>query len=184
MEAVMKRLVLVVLPSTFPALASAWGPEGHAVVAELAEMRLTAGAKARVAQLLPPGESLASIASWADEVRHKLPATAPWHFVDIPAGQTYLASRDCPVTAASPQGECVIGAIRHFQQVLADSQQAAQHPDALKWIVHFVGDIHQPGVRNNARLAGVYFDANEPIVDEHLTRGGVRLAKLLNGLLK
>jgi len=262
----MKRLVLVVLLSAFPALAFAWGPEGHAVVAELAEMRLTTGAKARVAQLLPPGESLASIASWADEVRHTLPVTAPWHFVDIPAGQSYLASRDCPVTAASPQGECVIGAIRHFQQVLADPQQAAQHSDALKWIVHFVGDIHQPlhcdnhndrggnevtvkffkqttnlhavwdtgiitktgltdidyarqlnavlrpqdiavieagtledwaneshvladrhayhGVRNNARLAGAYFDANEPVVDEQLTRGGIRLAKLLNDLLK
>jgi len=100
----MKRLVLVVLLSSFPSLASAWGLEGHAVVAELAEMRLTSGAKARVAQLLPPGDSLASIASWADEVRHTLPATAPWHFVDIPGGQTYLNSRDCPVTAASPQG--------------------------------------------------------------------------------
>jgi hypothetical protein len=50
---------------------------------------------------------------------------------------------------------------------------------------HVHADKHAyRGVRNNARLAGVYFDANEPIVDEQLTRGGVRLAKLLNGLLK
>ena len=262
----MNRLALVALLWSVPSFASVWGVEGHAVVAELADMHLTTVAKARVAQLLPPGESLASISSWADEVCHKLPATAPWHFVDIPGNQQYLASRDYPVTPSSPQGSCVIGAIRHFQQVLADPQQAAQHAEALKWLVHFVGDIHQPlhcddhndrggnqvtvkffkqttnlhavwdtgiigktglteidyarqlnarlrpadipgveagtlenwaseshvladqhsyqGVTANGRLAGTYFDANEPIVDQQLTRGGIRLAKILNDLLK
>ena len=68
--------------------AFAWGPEGHAMIAEIAEMRLSDQAKAQVADLLSRDDSnaehLDEIASWADAVRPVRKETAPWHFVDIP----------------------------------------------------------------------------------------------------
>jgi hypothetical protein len=62
----------------------AWGRLGHRVISQLAEQRLTDKAKAGIAALLPPGESLADASQWADEHRRELPKTAPWHYVDVP----------------------------------------------------------------------------------------------------
>ena len=64
--------------------AQAWGPEGHSIVAEIAQRRLDPQATEAVAQLLGKNVSLASISSWADDERVKHPETANWHFVDIP----------------------------------------------------------------------------------------------------
>ena len=62
---------------------SAWGTTGHQIIAELAERQLSAAAQQQVAMLLD-GATLASIDSWADDVRNNRPETARWHFVDIP----------------------------------------------------------------------------------------------------
>jgi len=64
--------------------AGAWGALGHRVIARLAEKHLTPEAKAAVAALLEPGESIADASLWADEHRGRLPKTAPWHYVDVP----------------------------------------------------------------------------------------------------
>src|ERR1700687_2134474 len=83
-----------------------WGPEGHSLVARIADAQLTPAARARVAAILAPGETMASIASCAYEVRRSRPETAPWHFIDIPIDQPHLnMARDCP------KGDCVIGKI-------------------------------------------------------------------------
>jgi hypothetical protein len=65
--------------------ALAWGSEGHSVIAEIAQRRLSPDASAAVAQVLGQSHSLASIASWADDVRDDRPETYNWHFVDIPS---------------------------------------------------------------------------------------------------
>jgi nuclease S1 len=62
----------------------AWGRLGHRVISRLAEKHLTPKAKAEIAELLEPGESLADASLWADENRGRLPKTAPWHYVDVP----------------------------------------------------------------------------------------------------
>src|SRR5262249_30474310 len=122
----------------------AWGPEGHAIVAEIAEARLTDAAKTQIAQLLAADDSGAQhidqIASWPDAIRQARPETGPWHFVDIPLDAAkYDASRNCD------QGNCVVQAIQKFVGVLRDrNQDKAARLEALKFIVHFVGDIHQP----------------------------------------
>jgi S1/P1 Nuclease len=122
----------------------AWGPEGHAIVAEIAELRLTDSARDQVAQLLAVDDSHAThldqIASWPDAVRLARPETGAWHFVDIPLDVSqYDASRDCA------GGNCVVGAIQRFAGVLADRKADPKvRVEALKFLVHFVGDIHQP----------------------------------------
>jgi hypothetical protein len=64
----------------------------------------------------------------------------PWHFVDISLGASgYDATRDCS------GGNCVVEQIANFQQVLASSTDVNTTQDeALKFLVHFVGDVHQP----------------------------------------
>lgn len=123
-------------------LAQGWGPEGHAIVADIAQQHLDPTAAAQVQALLQlEGLSrLDDIASWADNTRKERPRTGGWHYVDIPLrADAYLPPRDCP------RDNCVIAQISHFSQVLADRSAApAARLEALKWVVHFVGDVHQP----------------------------------------
>jgi hypothetical protein len=121
----------------------AWGPRGHAAVAALAQQRLTPAARAAVNDLLD-GEAMASVSSWADDVRDTgRPDTYNWHFVDIPFGADgYDAARDCPAT---PRGDCIINALDRLTRDLADSRLPKdRRREALMFIIHFVGDIHQP----------------------------------------
>ncbi len=130
-------LSLVIAPP-----AHAWGPVGHWIVATIAERLLTDGAARQVRALLAADGSatLADVASWADKVRETRRETGPWHFVDIPlSAPGYDAARDCP------GNDCVVEQIAQFRQVLADSKADQRFKvEALKWIVHLVGDLHQP----------------------------------------
>ena len=123
-----------------PSVCHAWGETGHQVVALIASAQLTPTAKAKVDRLLAiePGATLASISTWADE--HRSPPTAPWHYVNFPRGQpcAYLAERDCP------GGNCVVGAIERQVAILRSDTNAELRLRALKYLVHFFGDVHQP----------------------------------------
>jgi S1/P1 Nuclease len=136
------RSVAVLLVLTASAPAAAWGPEGHKIVGAIAEARLGPAARDGVDALLK-GHSLASISSWADQVRRTRPQTYNWHFVDIPLSSTaYQPERDCH---SSPKGDCVVAAINRCVAELRDARvQGPQRVQALMFLVHFVGDIHQP----------------------------------------
>lgn len=122
--------------------AIAWGQEGHSIVAEIAQRRLSPHAAAMVARTLGRGHSLAAIASWADDVRDRRPETSRWHFVDMPIAESiYTPSRDC---APSSEGDCVVAELGRLKTALACTHSLAARRDALKFAVHFVGDIHQP----------------------------------------
>jgi nuclease S1 len=87
--------------------ALAWGQEGHSIIAEIAQRRLSPEAARSVEQLLGRGHSLASVASWADDVRDVRPETSDWHFVDMPlAVRKYNPSRDCAKDPKS--GFCIV----------------------------------------------------------------------------
>jgi hypothetical protein len=131
---------------------SAWGVQGHRLVALLATNHLTPVAKQNVAWLLAP-ETLGDIASWADEVQGGINQTALWHYVNIPPdAKSYDRDRDCPrqpgVSAGSRNDawrDCVVDRIAYHEQRLADRMlDRADRAIALKFLVHFVGDIHQP----------------------------------------
>jgi len=146
----MKRtclLTLLLLPLLMlPMAASAWSAFGHRLVGALAATQLTPQAEARVAELLR-GEkepTLAGIAAWADELRANDPdlgkRSAKWHYLNVPDGTCdYVPERDCP------NGDCIIGAIHQQTAILADrSRPRAERAQALKFVVHFIGDVHQP----------------------------------------
>jgi hypothetical protein len=136
-------LVAWLIAITWASQALAWGPEGHSVIAEIAERRLTPAAAAQVRQILGGNASLASIASWADDYRAVHMQTTRWHFVDIPLdADNYDDARDC---APSPEGDCVIDAIgRSVHDLRAADVSGGEKRDALKFLVHFVGDVNQP----------------------------------------
>jgi len=133
------RACLLVVLGALTAQAFAWGTQGHQVVAELAFNALTPKARFEVTQLLvlEPGETLASISIWADE--HKSPATSAWHYVNFPrATCQFETERDCP------DGQCVVAALERQLAVLAASPTPERRLKALKYVVHLVGDLHQP----------------------------------------
>jgi hypothetical protein len=129
----------------------AWGPEGHRIVGDIAETRLTRTARLQVKELLGNG-GLAAVSVWADEIKRERPETYGWHFVDTPMdGSGFFEQRDCfrpdekhPYTLQDHHN-CVVDRISMFKHVLADRNAPRQDRiEALKFLVHFVGDVHQP----------------------------------------
>jgi hypothetical protein len=143
--------VAVVLGMLIPSTLLGWGPEGHQVVASLAQTRLTDDAKKGIRSLVGDA-SLASIANWADQIRSGRDETYNWHFVDIPKNASgFSDERDCFLPgsthkgAASDHHNCVVDRIKIFQQVLCDNHATRDDRiEALKFLVHLVGDVHQP----------------------------------------
>jgi hypothetical protein len=131
---------MVALQSATPAWA--WGRLGHRVIARLAEKHMTAEAKAGVAALLEPGESMALASIWADEIRGRQPKTAPWHYVDVPLDQ---ARYDARFSGDDPKKGCVVDKIAEFRAILKDSSRSVEDRRfALRFLLHLIGDLHQP----------------------------------------
>ncbi len=124
----------------------AWGRAGHRLVALVADSYLTPETRAAVEELLGK-DSMADVASWADQYRQQHPETGPWHFADTPKSETaYVRDRDCPVAKdGGPTRDCVVDRIVYFEMRLGDkSLSHDQRAEALKYLIHFIGDIHQP----------------------------------------
>jgi hypothetical protein len=141
----MRRLAIVLIAaSVVPARAFAWGGEGHRIVAEIAEQYLEPGAARQIRELLAIDNetTLSDVASWADQIRPQRRETAPWHFVDIPvSAQRYDAPRDCR------SDDCIVARLEQF--IAALRQDSSKPPsrerlEGLKFVVHFMGDLHQP----------------------------------------
>jgi nuclease S1 len=133
-----KLWVIAAICGSLPALA--WGPEGHSLVARIAEAQLTPQARARVAEILGPNATMASISSWPDQVRRERPETGSWHYVDIPIDKSSLdLARDCPKSA------CVVAQVEADEAALRNpAAPAEQRREALMFLIHFIGDMHQP----------------------------------------
>jgi hypothetical protein len=118
----------------------AWAPEGHQVAAAIAERELTPAARAAVASLLGGQAMMVLDSSWADEIRQQRPDTGSWHYVNIEIGSGgYDAARDCPA------GNCVVAQIARDTRILSDrSASRAAKAEALRFLIHFVADLHQP----------------------------------------
>ena len=151
MKTSMRSLFCVVLSvavlSCYSTPAFAWGRQGHRIVATIAEQNISAQTGLRIKQILGNSVKLADVANFADDVRDEHPETYNFHFVDIPIDNDpnddeYKPSRDCKL---KPKGDCVLAALtRYRDQVLSPSSTPGQRAFALKFIIHLVGDMHQP----------------------------------------
>ncbi len=127
----------------YPSWVRAWGGVGHKTIAYIAQDRLTPAARMAVRRLLGPGQNLVSVCTWADQVAHTdRKETAPWHYiqVNVRQDQSRYSLQD-----ACRGHQCVVDQIEKDEAVLRDSNASrADKREALKFLVHFVGDIHQP----------------------------------------
>lgn len=154
-----RRFALTVFVSLLLAApaAMAWGPLGHRVVAALAWRQLNPTARAAVEKLLHGSQwdSLADVATWPDDIRHMPQYQRLWkrtrrmHYINFGSSDCdYVPPRDCR------DGDCVVAAIEHYESILANRRlPEKQRLRALIFVVHFIGDVHQPlhaGYRHDA----------------------------------
>ena len=166
-------LLFVSALSLWPAApAGAWGCKGHQTVALIAEQNLSPEALQFVNKLLadnpvdpglkryctdPAHDLLADASTWPDDVRN-VAKNGPWHYIDIPRG----ASR-APLSQYCGHESCITQAIADQLAILKNrNADAGQRADAIRYIVHFVGDLHMPlhAATNNDRggnCVPVYF---------------------------
>ena len=146
-------ICILLLAAAHPA--HAWGCRGHETTAALAEKHLTPEAKAALLALLTANpidpslhrfcgstglDAFVDSATWADDERGVDSSTGPWHFIDIPLSKKTGNAQDFCGT-----GGCVLTAITQQLAILKDkTQPAAKRANALRFIIHFVGDLHQP----------------------------------------
>ena len=147
-------LTVVLTGSLGVPTANAWGCKGHQTVALIAEKHLTPEARALVFKLLSENpvdpqlkrycgsavsDAMGDASTWADDVRGDR-KNGPWHYIDIPLG----APRGSLEGFCGKEG-CVVSAIAEQVAILKDkSANGAKRAEAVRYIIHFVGDLHQP----------------------------------------
>lgn len=138
----MKKILTLLLVTTMLLIVS-WGFTGHRTVALIAANHLTPQAKAAVTDLLN-GQSMADVSTWADEVRNQpeYKNTAGWHFLNLPLGLDKIAF-DQFVKAQSKEN-VYTALLKQKDILMSKSSTREQKVEALKFIIHFVGDAHQP----------------------------------------
>jgi hypothetical protein len=125
-----------------PAPAIAWGKTGHRVIGAIAQSYLTPQATAGVERILG-NETLAEASSWADFMRSDPSdfwqhTASPFHYVTVPTGKTYAE------VGAPPEGDAVTALARFSATVRDPKTTLADKRLALRFIVHIIGDLHQP----------------------------------------
>ncbi|KAM0737727.1 hypothetical protein ACQRIT_007731 [Beauveria bassiana] len=126
---------------------SAWGSLGHITTAYIASNFITNSTEAYLKELLrrTDDDYLASVASWADSIRYTKwgKFTSTFHFIDAhdqpPHSCNVDLERDCKQTG------CVVSSLTNYTEQLYDDKLPAwRRAQAAKFVVHFVGDLHQP----------------------------------------
>lgn len=117
----------------------AWGQKGHDVTACIAQSHLTPRAAKRIAHLLD-GHSLVYYANWMDQVSHtpEYAYSRTWHYLNIPSSET-------PATAPRPESGDVLTALSTLtEQLKSGTLSHDEEADALRMVIHLVGDLHCP----------------------------------------
>ena len=127
-----------------PLPVSAWKSDGHRVVGAGAVVLLDSTARASLVEILgsDSDQAMGEICSWADTVRdtHEWSWSARMHYVNIPRStRHYLPGRDCA------DGMCAPSAIvKYANELNRPGLNPEQRKQALAWVCHLVGDLHQP----------------------------------------
>ncbi len=135
------NLFLVIALLVCSSTAFSWGDLGHQTVAEIAQRNLTPAAKQGVQNILGP-EPLAGAATWPDMVRsdRRFSAFSLYHFAEVPEGKSYET-----MTAKEHPEKDAFTVISKYPGILKDpSATREQKMIALRYIIHVVGDVHQP----------------------------------------
>ena len=145
MDRLRSRGIIAILAALFLASTTtpvqAWGPAGHRICGKIAEARLTPKAREEVRKLLDSGESLADASTWADENRAANPGSETWHYVNVPINEASAYDHK----KYDQADRAVVAQIRKWRELLANEKlPRVSRLKALRYLVHFVEDVHQP----------------------------------------
>ena len=134
-----------------------WSADGHKIVCEIAMQEVNEPTRTKVRALISSDAAFARFADscvWADLIRDSVRTNLPnyqrfarftnSHFVNIPRRARSVDATDCTRTISGVPNPCVIDAIRHFSTRLKQALSNAERLESLKFLAHFVGDVHQP----------------------------------------
>ena len=142
MNKTIMQLTTAVAFCCFSAGALAWGQTGHRVTGEIAEQYLTPLAQEKIAEIIA-NESLAEMSTWPDEMRSNpdpfwRKIAGPFHYVTVPEGKTYAE-------VGPPEKGDSVTALNDFRKILLDDDASLTDKQlALRFIIHIIGDLHQP----------------------------------------
>ena len=123
----------------FISQAFAWGQTGHRVVGYVAEQYLSKKARKHVQAVLDHN-SLAEVSNWMDDIKSDAAYnhTHDWHWVTIPDGMTYEQ------TPKNPKGDLLMKIEELTAALKGGKLPKEKEQESLKFLVHLVGDLHQP----------------------------------------
>jgi hypothetical protein len=135
----MKKLAVLFFLSLVFLTSFGWGPTGHRATGKIAEKYLSKKARTAIDKILG-GQSLAISATWMDDIRSDstYDFTADWHWVTIQDGDTYDKSQK------NPKGDIIATIERLIKELKSHSLTPKDEAEKLKFLIHLVGDIHQP----------------------------------------
>ena len=134
-------LVLVLCNAVF-----SWTETGHKTIAVIAEHNLSRATLTKVGAWLLPGQTLESISGEADKIAQERPETKPWHYIDLPVREN-ITVKDLPVYYAVgdfKDANLVTQLKRDVGQLKSACMDSSTRRQALVFLVHFMGDLHQP----------------------------------------
>ncbi len=150
----MKRNALITFVAICTLFLISWGSAGHRTVALIAERHLTPAAKREVGKILGT-ESLVDVSNYADEIRtnRMYNYTGAWHYINVEPGLTF---DQFSAAVVSMKTDNVYKMVKAYEFALKDKHLGArQRATALKYLVHLIGDLHQPmHVSNGADEGG------------------------------
>lgn len=135
----MSRLIFTALFCSVSLLSWGWGATGHRATGYIANKYLNKKARKAIERILN-GQSLAMASTWMDEIRSDstYDYTADWHWVTIPDGMTYEQAEK------NPKGDIIESIERIVAELKSKKLSPQQEAERLKWLIHLIGDIHQP----------------------------------------
>lgn len=139
----LKHIIIILFLFSSPLFA--WNSVGHRVIAQIAYDQLTPIAKEKVDALTAvlfhskyPEARFLKAATWPDSIRKQMPQYTSWHYIDLPFVKDNAHS-------FSPHTENVVTEIANAETIVANSANTdARRAQYLSFLIHFVGDIHQP----------------------------------------
>ena len=160
MRKLASSLLTLSLISSFVTPTFAWGPDGHTTIGNIASLRINSHTRTKIREILKPQESLGGIANWADSVKTRMgqhdsdsdtdaflqdnhnEGNGNWHFDDLALGCTSYDT----CTGFTPDDDVVhlINACIRVLQNNPDPNHPMSQRNALRMLVHLVGDLHQP----------------------------------------
>ncbi len=172
--------------------ALSWRVWQHEVIAEVAEHYLLPETREEVRCLLGPRRRMADEAGWADRIRGWRRRTAPWHYLNWP-----LELEEPDFDVFSTERGNVVWAIEEQLPVFRDRERGRRkRREALKFVIHLVGDLHQPlhvgtgedrggndvPVRFRGRTTNLHTAWDGKMYDDNRDSPGEHAARLLEGL--